>query len=151
MLSCSFLEVFIRRLVWTFSPLSDDVFSLFSHSVSIITILSSAALWIVLSHYLAATLISLTTLPLLWQDTHLASWSEWENQCIKIHLLSTATVYIKMFTVYFSLIPFGFEKAVFDQLFQVDSSQPKATKQHMPCVFSGKSMVDLQMWKDGSL
>lgn len=36
------------------------------------------------------------------------------------------------------IFPFGLEKAVFDQLFQVDSSQVKTTNQQMPCVISGR-------------
>lgn len=46
-----------------------------------------------------------------------------------------------MFTVYFSLIPFGLETAAFDQFFQVDSNQAKTPKQQSPCVFSGKLEV----------
>lgn len=142
MLSCSFVEVFIRQRVWTFPPLSVDFFSLFlslpiTCSVSMITILSLAAFWIVLSHYSADTAISLTTLPLSWQLTptllsKLASWSEWENQCIKIHLFSTATsVYKNVYSV-FSLIPFGLEKQFLISFFKQTAVKQKQQNSSCP-------------------
>ncbi len=78
----------------------------------------------------------------------LASWSERENQCIKIHLFSTSTSVYK--NVYSVFSPFGLEKAVFDQLLQVDSSQAKKKQNKTEvalCVFRQvkKSMVELQM------
>lgn len=128
MLSCSFLEVFIKRLVWTFHPLSVDFFFSFlllspSLCVSMMTISCSAALRMVLSHYSADTAISPNSLPLVWQDTlcsfKLASWSDRENQCIKIHRFSTTTSVYKNV-----LFPFAWKK-----LFLISFSKETAVEQ----------------------